>query len=171
MLPPVSQLTSAWCDWYGALPPEIGRELASTLLKLFPGGLLITPIVGANPSAGLVERLMWLAPDPTADAGVALTLAALTDFIFLERGDPSSWDKGQAMLDLLEHALDAVPQFKEDVDGWVEASRLGYPLRSRQWTRAMEGWDALRSGPLSPDALRSALTEAMVGAMAPTRSP
>ncbi len=158
----MSGSTQVWCEWFEALPPELARELALTVMRLFPGGLLVPPIASNDPTAVFVPRVQRLAPNPIADAGMALTLASLTDFVFDDRGDPTFQHRGVQMLELLEHALEQAPEALPEVDQFLESSRLGYPLRARQWQRERQGWADLRAGRLAANAIQEVLTLSLI---------
>lgn len=153
--------TETYCAWFESLPPEIARELALSLMRLGPGGLLETSIMTADPLDGFVPRMRRLATDPLRDAGTALTLATLTDFTFFERGDPSTWDKNEEILELLDEAQQALYSEDDAISGdlseWIAQNRLRHPLRARQWMKEEKSWRALRDGDLAPDAIHRAL--------------
>ena len=153
--------TEIYCTWFESLPPEIARELALSLMRLAPGGLLESAIMTADPLDGFVPRLKRLAQDPVRDAGTALTLATLTDFTFFERGDPDSWDKNEEILELLDEAQNVLYEGDDGIGGdlseWIAQNKLRHPLRARQWMKEQKGWRDLRAGDLAPEAIHRAL--------------
>jgi hypothetical protein len=159
----MSSPTTAWCEWFGTLPPAVGSELALALMQLAPGGVLRSTVATPNPTDGFTQRIQRLVQNPMQDAGVALMLAALTDFVFLERSSSDRWEKNRQLLDILD---DAQKTFLTDDDAlsgqltdWIEATRLRHPLRSRQWVKEYESWCELRKGALEPAAIQRAVVE------------
>lgn len=173
-------MTDVYCDWFASLPPEVAKELAVLLMRLFPGGLLEPTLATPSVTDGLVPRMRRLGartagaamaglgvppgisgagtPD-YADAGTALTLAGLTDFVMAERGDPEHWSVDRDRLELLDEARAALgDQMDAEVAEWVAQNRLRYPLRAKQWEKAAASWASLRAGPLSDGEIRAALS-------------
>jgi hypothetical protein len=147
--------------WFDRLSPSVRDELAVVLMRSFPGDLLTSPIALENPADGFTQRLTRLAVDPVKAAGVAVAIAALTDFAFIERSSSQEFDHSEAMLDLLdevrEEHLDETDPLKEQLADWIEGTKLRHPLRSRQWLRAFESWKELRAGDLAPDAIHRSM--------------
>jgi hypothetical protein len=159
--------TDAFCRWFEALPDPIADDLAISLRQLFPGGALSSTIITARPSDGLTAKLRRLAAAPLLDAGVALTLSALTDFVFHEKGDPESWKQSEALLEVLDEAQEALGEVAESAElgSWIEENKMRYPFRARQWMKEIDGWRRLRSGPLDPANIQRGLRDAMLEQM------
>ncbi len=132
-------------------------------MHLSPGGILRSSLVTADPTDGLTARIRRLSGNPMQDAGVALMLGSLTDFVFLERSSPGRWEKNREMLDILDDAREVFLADDASLSGqlndWIEATKLRHPLRSRQWVREYESWRELRDGPLDPEAINRAVYE------------
>src|SRR5687768_14182563 len=105
--------TEAYCKWFEALPPAVADDLAIAVIHMFPGGQLAGPMITQRASEGLTAKLRRLASTPQFDAGVALTIAALTDFVFLERRDPETWKQSEALLEVLDEAQEALGDFDQ----------------------------------------------------------
>ncbi len=133
------------------------------LMQLFPGQLLTPALLTPDVLDGFIPRIKRLCSTPVLDAGMTLTLASLTDFIFLEKGDPERWEKNEELLGLLEQTQSALvdPQTdtSEELAEWIEGNKLRYPLRARQWIKARSTWEPLRQGPLSPSTLHRSLRD------------
>ena len=155
-------LTDAYCEWFESLAPEVANDLALHLMRLFPGGQLEPAIATAAITDGFVPRIRRLGgPSAFRDAGLTLTLAALTDFIFAERGDPAQWAEDRDRLELLDEARAALgSEMDADIADWVAQNRLRYPLRAKQWEKAAAGWRSVREGPLSDREIRAVLSSA-----------
>jgi hypothetical protein len=155
--------TGLWCDWFDGLTPAIAGELALALMHLAPGSVLRPTPVPSDPTAGFTARVRSLAHTPMQDAGLALMLGALTDFVFLERSTPDRWEKNRQMLEILEDAKQAFLGEDEALSAqlgeWLEETRLRHPLRARQWVKEYESWRALRAGGLDPAAINRAVYE------------
>ena len=155
--------TSLWCDWFDELTPAIAGELALALMHLAPGSVLRSSPMPIDPRDGFSARVRGLAQSPMQDAGVALMLAALTDFVFLERSTPDRWEKNRQMLEILEDAKQAFltedEALSQQLGDWIEETRLRHPLRSRQWVKEYESWQKLRAGALDPAAINRAVVE------------
>ena len=164
--------TEAYCQWFTHLAPAIADELAAALVQLFPGGALETPLVIERPSDGLVSRIRRLASSPHKDAGTALTLASLTDFVFLEYSEGERFERTDAMLELLDQAKESLgaPEVEEQLSEFIEQSKLRQPLRSRQWKKEAETWAELRSGALDPERIRESVRDALLEGFEPPRS-
>ena len=160
--------TVLWCEWFDALTPAISGELALALMHLSPGGILRSSLATSSPTDGFTSRIKRLAASPMQDAGVALMLAALTDFIFLERSTPERWEKNRAMLEILDDAqrafLDDDEALSAQLTEWIESTKLRHPLRSRQWVKEFESWSELRRGSLDPEAINRAVYDMLSGA-------
>lgn len=163
--------TETYCTWLVTLPPAIALELAGALHRLFPGEAL-----GAAPAAessieALAAHLRRLASSPAKDAGLALTLAALTDFVFLEHGTGEGWERTDAMLQLLDRTKEnlGAPELEAQVAEFVEQSKLRQPLRERQWRKEGDIWAALRRELLEPQQILANVRAAMVEALEPPR--
>ena len=151
-------LTDAYCDWFESLAPEVGKELALHLMRLFPGGLLEPTLATADITDGFIPRMRRIGRPDARDPGHALTLVALTDFVFVSKGDPSQWAEDRARLDILDEAREALGDtVSDDVAQWVAENQLRYPLRAKQWAKANESWLAVRSGALSDNEIRTAV--------------
>ncbi len=161
----MAELTDVYCDWFEALAPEVAKELAMLLMRLFPGSMLEPTLATSELTDGFVPRMRRLGGrGGHPDVGAALTLAKLTDFIFEERGDPEQWAQNRARLDVLDEAREVLGDaMSSDVAAWVQQNRLRHPLRAKQWARAAEGWHELRAGPLSDDQIRRRLDEILMG--------
>lgn len=161
--------TDLYCRWYETLAPAVAEELAIALIQLFPGGALESPIAITKASDGLLPRIRRMASTPPRDAGLALSLAAITDFVFLEQSDPDAWERHEAMLELLEDAQEQLgaPSIAEQFNSWIQENKLRQPLRARQWMKESESWRALRAGALAPESVRKMLRVALVEAMRP----
>lgn len=158
----------AYCTWLEQLPPELGEELARALMLLFPGDLLVPAMVVGRASDGLVARIRRSAAGPTVrETGTVAALAAVTDLIFLERGTEEGAERTRGLLDILAEAEAAMSELGtsmgEEVAEWIEAQRLGHPLRAKRWAKERASWEALREGPLSPRALFEDLVGRRVG--------
>ena len=150
--------TEVYLSWFGELAPELARELAVALRGLFPGGLLgsaltTEPPLTTDPLDGFVQRVRRLANTPTRDAGVALSLAELTDLAVFERASEDGAARTGVLMDVLGEARAALSEAGEDLGGsvenWFEEQHLRQPLRRRQWQRVQATWRPLRQGPLS----------------------
>lgn len=160
--------TETFCEWFETLTPAVAEELAVALMQLFPGGMLRSNLVTQSPLDGFTPRLRRLASGPpVADAGVALALAALTDFVFLERSSPERWEKNREMLEVLDEAQREHLKGDEDLTAelteWIEDNKLRHPLRSRQWLKEYERWKELRRGALDPESINRTLFENVTG--------
>lgn len=155
----MTSLTDVYCDWFETLAPEVAKELAVHVMRLFPGGLLTPTLTTPDATDGLAPRIRRLAEaSKFADAGLALTLAALTDFVFMSRSDPAQWAEDRALLEVLDEARTAVEDAMDpDLSRWLAENRLRYPLRARQWTASAETWGPVRRGPLSDAEIHAAL--------------
>lgn len=163
-----------WLTWLDEQPPEIGRELVLHLMKLWPGGVLEPQLLLADPTEGFAPRVRRLAgADRATDSvpnlaamGTTTMLVALTDLVVRERGNPKSWARADAMLDLLEEATEMfgarLGEFEAQVDELTERAKARAPLRERQWARTAESWAGLRGGPLSDTVLDEAYRLARV---------
>lgn len=156
--------TEAYCAWLESLPPTVADDLGLALMRLFPGALLQGTLLTAKPTDGLVARIRRLAATPQQDAGTALALSAVTDFVFVERGDPDQWERSEALLGLLDDVQSELGDdgLGEQGQTWVEENRLRYPLRARQWLKERERWGELKRGPLDPTRVLAALQAAML---------
>ena len=145
--------TEVYLSWFEALAPELARELALVVRGLFPGGLLEAAVMSADPLEGFVQRIRRLADTPTRDAGVALSLAGLTDLAVFERASEEGTARTGVLMDVLGEAHAALSEAGGDVgravDNWLEEQHLRQPLRTRQWQRVQSTWRPLRQGPLS----------------------
>ena len=163
----MSSPTEAWCRWFDGLTPAIAGELAIALMHLSPGGSLRSPLATADPTDGFTQRIRRLAQNPMQDAGVALMLGALTDFVFMERSSAHRWEKNLQMLDILDDAQKAFLEEDDALSGqlteWIEATKLRHPLRSRQWVKEYESWRELRRGALDPEAINRAVVQMLSG--------
>lgn len=160
--------TETYCEWFETLTPAVAEELAVALMQLFPGEMLKSTLLTSSPLDGFTPRLRRLASAaPVADAGVALTVAALTDFVFLERSSPERWQKNREMLEVLDEAqrehLKADEDLSAELTEWIEDNKLRHPLRSRQWLKEYDRWQALRRGALDPEAINRALFGSVTG--------
>ena len=155
----MATLTDAYCDWFESLAPEVAKELTLLLMRLFPGGLLEPTLTTPNITDGFVPRMRRIGQKPGfPDAGHALTLAGLTDFIFLSRGDPAQWTEDRELLEVLDQARAALGEsMDDDVSEWIEQNRLRYPLRAKLWTKAAESWAEIRRVALSDAQIRTSL--------------
>lgn len=146
--------TEVYLSWFDTLAPELARELATALRGLFPGGLLEPAVLTPDPMDGFVQRIRRLASTPTRDAGVALSLAGLTDLAVFERASEEGAARTGVLMDVLGEAQAALSEggkdFGPDVENWLEEQQLRQPLRTRQWQRVQATWLPLRQGPLSP---------------------
>ena len=156
-----SSMTDVYCGWFESIPPEVAKELAVLLMRLFPGGLLEPTLATPNVTDGLVPRIRRLAGrSGFADVGTALTLAKLTDFVMADRGDPSRWAEDRERLEVLDEAREALgDEMHADVAEWVAQNRLRYPLRAKFWEKASQSWTDLRGGPLSDLEIRAVLPQ------------
>jgi hypothetical protein len=159
--------TDLWCEWFDALTPAIAGELALALMHLAPGSVLRPSPVPVDPMEGFSARVRSLAHSPMQDAGMALMLGALTDFVFLGRSTPDRWEKNRQMLEILEDAkrsfLTEDEALSEQLGEWLEETRLRHPLRSRQWVKEYESWRVLRAGALDPAAINRTVYELLSG--------
>lgn len=147
----MTPLTDVYGEWFESLAPEVAKELAIHLLRLFPGGLLEPTLATPEITDGLVPRMRRIATGAAAkDAGTCFTLVSLTELVFESRGDPSQWARDRERLELLDEAREALG---DDMDGevaeWVAQNKLRYPLRAKLWAKAAESWTTIRSAELS----------------------
>ena len=155
----MAKCTEAYCAWFESLAPEVAKELAMLLMRLYPGGQLEPALATPNVTDGFVPRIRRLAGrTPFSDAGHALTLIALTDFLFRDRRDPAQWAEDRDRLELLDEFRAALGGAMDaEVAEWVAQTRLQYPLRAKLWVRAADSWGAVRQGPLSDEEIRAAI--------------
>ena len=153
--------------WFEGLAPELARDLAVSLMQLFPGDLLTSSLITGDPTDGLTARIRRLAPHPAKATGLVASLAALTDLAFLERADPERADRTRAMLDVIDEAQDSLssgnPDLSGEVEQWVADQQLRHPLRIKLWARAAPSWQALRDGPLADARLLDDMRRRMMG--------
>lgn len=152
-----------YCDWLAGLGSPMAEDLAIVLTQLFPGERLGSPVARLVGETKLADRLRGLFKAPRRRAGLALSLAAITDFAMEERARPERWDQQQDVLEGLKAAQDSLREaggegLGVEVEAWIEDSRLGYPFRARQWMREVERWRALRAEALSVEAISEALS-------------
>jgi hypothetical protein len=163
----MSSPTARWCEWFESLAPAVAGELAIALMHLSPGGVLRSSIMTQSPTDGFTQRIRRLAQNPMQDAGVAVMLASLTDFIFIERSSAERWEKNLRMLDFLDDAqksyLSDDDALSEQLTEWIESTKLRHPLRARQWVKEYESWRELRAGPLDPEAINRAIYSMLPG--------
>ncbi|MEM7675463.1 MAG: hypothetical protein AAF449_05615 [Myxococcota bacterium] len=153
--------TEVYCEWFKDLAPEVARELAVLLMRLFPSGLLEPTLSTPDITDGFIPRVRRLAGrTPWSNVGHAITLAALTDFVFVSKGDPEAWREDRERLEVLDEAREMLgDNMHDDIAEFVAQNRLRYPLRAKLWGRAAETWQVLRAGPLSDLEIRSALAQ------------
>lgn len=151
-------LTDVYGEWFASLAPEVAKELAVLLMRLFPGQLLEPAVVTAEVTDGLVARMSRLAGASRAkDAGTCLTLVMLTDLIFEARGDPEQWAQDRDRLEVLDEARAVLgAEMDGDVADWVAQTRLQYPLRAKLWEKAAQSWGSTRNDRLSDTEIRTA---------------
>ncbi len=150
-------LTDVYGEWFDSLAPEVAKELAVLLMRLFPGQLLEPAITTAEVTDGLVARMSRLAgASRSKDAGTCLTLVVLTDLIFEARADPEQWAQDRDRLEVLDEARTVLgPEMDGDVADWVAQTRLQYPLRVKLWEKAAQSWASMRDGRLSDPEIRA----------------
>lgn len=150
----------AWLEWFGALAPELSRELAQALLSLWPERQLQSRLHADEPAGALVGRLRTLAGTPLEAVGTATLISSLTDLVLAERADPHSWASTDALLDALEEAQSMAglegSAFGEDLSAFAENARARSPLRQRQWSAVAKSWVEVRDGPLALETLDQA---------------
>lgn len=151
-----------YCDWLAGLGSPMAEDLAIVLTQLFPGERLGSPVARLVGESKLAERLRGLFKGPRRRAGLALSLAAITDLAMQERASPERWDQQQDVLEGLRFAQESLREaggegLGADVEAWIEDNRLGYPFRARQWMREAERWRSLRRESLSVSAISESL--------------
>lgn len=149
-----------WITWFEGLPPELRKMLGFHLAVLGRGTVPVpegAPLEGAG--VGLCERLRAAADDALSEAGLAVSLVALTDFVFRRRGRRESWIAEERQHDRL--IARAAAAGNAELADRVRRSRERLPFRSRQWIRAGEGWALLRSSVLAEDTIERWLGEAL----------
>jgi hypothetical protein len=148
--------TGLWCDWFDSLTPAIATELAGALIQLAPA------VLGST-TEDFSARIRKLPAGSMDDAGTALILGALTDFVFLQRSTPDRWEKNRQMLEILDDVqqsyLSEDDALAAELGDWIQETRLRHPLRARQWVKEFESWSELRKGALDPAAIHRALYE------------
>lgn len=151
-----------WSSWCTALAPELRRELAIALGRLWPH--LMAPD-GVDPADDIGPRVEAQARTPLERVGAATMLVGLTELVLEERTDPASWAKTEDLLEVLGEASQLSSLETEDlgelIESFTEHARARAPLRERQWAREAERFRALRAERLSIPVLDQARRRAM----------
>lgn len=113
----------------------------------------------ATVGVGLCDRLRAAADDAFAEAGLAVSLVALTDFVFRRRGSRDSWDAEERQHDRLIERADAAGN--HELAERVRRSRDRLPFRARQWMQAGETWSRLRASVLAEETIERWLGQAL----------
>lgn len=150
---------SAYRTWFEGLPPEMAKELALSLMQLYPAGALQPSLITSDPTAGFLQRIQRLAQTPKQVAGMALLLSEFTEFVVLDRTDPKSWQQSEELMGFLEEnqgesGLGLSGEVAEQLEEFLDSSRLRSPLRARQWQKLAESWQSLLEGPLGREQIR-----------------
>ena len=153
--------TEQFLAWYDSLPKDVRETVAFFLADLMPGQALRGHSIGDSVH-GLRERLLALAEQSgRANAGLAVAVGALVDFIMIGRSTKEDWSKKkESNKDVVE---DALAEGDQDIADTVRRQLEQLPFRSRQWLNAAQTWDSLRNGPLSPTAIHIWLDANLIG--------
>jgi hypothetical protein len=131
-------------EWFDKLPPDFRTDLSQRFFYYSGAPQRFFPALPVN-SETLRTVLHGKPEDPVDEAVTVVILAALVDFLFVDRSTKKQWEEEAAFL---KGAL----RFAQERDsslplGAKAASEL--PFGAAMWIREAENWNDLRSGPLS----------------------
>lgn len=143
----------AFLEWFDGLHDAVQGSLASEIVCLSPEAFFPRDPDVINPLQHtfetLPERIRELADRPLHDAGVALTMIGLVDFIILKTAKSAYWEE---VRDNNQAAL-TIAQDKDEEDFFqrhIESTRFLEKL----WGQAAASWQQLRSTSLSHERIR-----------------
>ena len=129
--------------WLKSLAPEIQAEI------IFQVGALLPLCVELDPAsdtfaADFETTLREPATAPLYNAGLSLTLATLTDFVFDLKDSEADWAEAER----INTAILKKVQERGDVSNLVEHIQRNLtemPLRAARWIKAADQWKATRA--------------------------
>jgi hypothetical protein len=141
-----------YLEWFALQPPVYQEIMASWILLTTPSGIF--PSSGAvvrDPVEAFVAHVKNHDEPYGAGAGLAVLLAALTDFTI----DYMRSLTAESVSDetLLRKSREAEAQGQFDEASHLARAAARAPLWSRHWERVADSWDQLRTGELSQVAI------------------
>ena len=150
---------NSYLEWFEKQPKEISSHITFFLTGMLPGRTLdkVDPLAPAQVVVDIVKEAVQ--DHPPRDAGMALSLVALTDFIFMGRATKEDWIKAD---EFHQKVIGTVKQMgNESFAEKLEDSAEKMEFRAAQWIKSSGDWKTVKEGYLTHDIVAVWMREAI----------